>query len=165
MEQLPGSDYHSDVDLEDFRQFVSTLMHIEGKRFVDRDHAFYIWAIERYEHLQDIDDGVSLLDIYEKNVIENRMEKRDFYSYCDKHKFPAPGPTVSGEDFHMWEFTKYMNEIILARKQEYKDWAETHQVDIRPKATTIFIDTAGEKQAVKTQFEDCAEIAKIFPAQ
>ena len=165
MEHLLGVEHHSDVALDDFRQFVSTLMHIEGKRFVDRDHAFYIWAIERYEHIRDIGDGVSLLDIYEKNVIENRMEKNDFYNFCDNNKFPAPGPTVHGEYFHMWEFTKYMNAIVLARKQEYEDWAETHQVDIRPRATTIFIDAAGDKQAVKTQFEDCAEIAKIFPVK
>jgi hypothetical protein len=130
---------HASILFEDYYLFLEELDTFDGVPVLDDDHAFYVWVTEHLPEYQNI-DGVSLLQLFEKNVIENGMTKERFLEYCLDHNFPTQYTDVSlAQTTPLFKrFSTYFDQLLIQKEQIYLTWAEEQGIDTTPQATMSF---------------------------
>ncbi len=153
MERVPESvERVASVDLDTYLTELPTLYQVDGQILEDDNHLFYHWVSKMYPQFQQI-DGVSLEDLYLKNVVEMGMSTDDFYAYCDRteHGFPIPAPSTRAENAnYLYAFQQYQAEQSLQSDTRYEQWATEHGIDTTPGAVMVFIDSEGYRNRVHT---------------
>ena len=157
MEQTPSLEKVSHVSFDTYLEYLVSLNMIDGKLIEDEDHAFYVWVTNKVPAYRDI-DGVTLLSLYEKNVLEGDMSKETFYRYCTNHGFACPLPQTEDEELRQREFNHFLDDILEDRKRQYTHWATEQGINVTDGAVTVFIDLEGNSYRIKTDFENYGEI-------
>jgi len=147
------------IGLDSYLEFISGLNTLDGEVIEDETEAFFVWVTENNPALQDI-DGVSLIALYRKNVINGGMDTARFFGYCSDHNFPYPN-IDSEESILLWrQFSDFIDEINVEKKNEYETWAKKKGIETNPRAVTIFFDVEGNKYRVRTDFDHYGEIIR-----
>lgn len=137
---------------ETFFEFLETLALVDGRYPIDDYHAFYIW-LSRDSNFQDI-DGYPVIDIYEKNVIDEGMTRERFLQWCQDFNIPRPIAvdgeiTPQGELFNEW----YENENARI-DTAYTTWTTKYKIDISEGAVMKFIDENAQPRYIVTDFDN-----------
>ncbi len=122
------------------------------------DHAFYIWMQNTHPE-QCMVDGVSLLDLYEKNVYNGDMSEDDFANYCKNNDFPSL-------HFHSKEYPSqmYMEFIHFADRRaeqqnaQYEAWAQKKNIPTTPGSRVRFVEADGTITIVRTDTDHRGEV-------
>lgn len=154
MEQPPSNEKIATIDLNRYLEFIASLNTIDGKIIDDEYHAFYVWLHTALPEYQDIDNGVSLLDIYEKNVVNGDMSQEDFTTYCVQNEFPVFVSLDEGstDSEIQEEFYNFPDEIHEQKRVEYEAWALQYGIDIAPNSVTTFLDSDGITHKIRTDY-------------
>lgn len=159
MERIPTNEKVAAIDLNRYLEFTASLNSIDGVVVDDVPHAFYMWLMTAYPVFQDI-DGTSLLALYERNVVNGDMAHEDFYAYCLNHDFPSPYPRSEHDALLYEQFDSFLQVQQVEKRQKYEEWAAQWGIDTSPGASTIFLDTDGNRYRVLTDFEEYGEIVE-----
>jgi hypothetical protein len=158
MERAPQQEKAAPMSLDEYLSALPVPYEFEGHVYEDLTHAFYGW-LGKY-HADDTNvDGVSLLALYEKNVLEVGMTERDFLQYCDRNSFPVP-LTGSGSrsDQYAISFQVYKGLNDRLQAQAYKEWAMEHGIETAPGTVMRFIDAEGNEYRVTTGTKNRGQI-------
>jgi hypothetical protein len=139
------------VGLDQFLEHLLTEVTINGELLENDDHSFFAWLVERYPRYKDI-DGVSLRELYEKNVLESGMRIDRFEAYCNGFKFPNPWAMDPESPLHHYvhQWNLYKQELQQNNDAAYLVWADEHHIDTRPGAQMRFIDIEGDEYLIST---------------
>jgi hypothetical protein len=142
---------------ENYSDFLETQDLLDGRYPVDDYHAFYIW-LSRDPKFQDI-DGYAVIDIYEKNVIEEgNMTQERFLEWCRDFNIPVP-IEAHGEVSPQGElFNEWFEKEVARRETEYTIWANKNHIDISKGAVMRFIDKDAHAHYIATSTEDAGTI-------
>ena len=153
MERSPESvERVASIDLDTYLVSLPTVYEVDGQVMEDDGHLFYHWVSKTYPQFQNI-DGVSLEELYIKNVVETGMSLLDFYTYCDRpeHTFPVPIPSTREENgYFLYNYRKYLDVRMEQNDQQYEIWAHGHGIGTRPGTVMVFIDSEGTRNRVHT---------------
>lgn len=154
MEQpLSRSEQPAAIDLDTYLSSLPLPLEIDGRIFESEDHLFYHWVTTRFPQFQMI-DGVTLEQLYEKNVLETGMSVERFFQYCDEHQFPVPIPTMRPQnEYYLIEFNTFRAEQARLKNEEYEMWAYQHGINTTPDAVMQFTDAEGNEYEVQTGSE------------
>lgn len=148
----PSWEQVAHASYEAYFEFLETIDLIDGRYPLDEHHAFFIW-LSRDPKFQDV-DGYSVIDIYEKNVIEGGMSQERFLEWCLDNTIPVPHEihgeiTQEGELFNVWY--AHEEERTIAT---YTAWTTKYHIDISEGAVMRFIDENAQAYYIATDFED-----------
>ena len=159
MEQLPILETVAAIDLDSYLAALPVPEYVEGKLMEDDSHMFYFW-LSKYHPEVGVVDGVTLEDLYLKNVIENGMDENVFLQYCEHNKFPLP-PTYN-EPETPGSFDGLYRKYVAAHRQEkdeqYEAWAGEHGIATNSGAIMRFVDLEGYEYRVRTDTDNRGQI-------
>jgi len=160
MESISSSEKVASIDLDSYLEALPVSDVIDGRIMEDENHLFYHWLSKTYPQFNDI-DGVSLEDLYLKNVIEVGMTVTDFFRYCDTHSFPCPlfnVDEVGLQTYYDLAFSSYKDAEAAKKIEEYKIWAADHGIETIPGSIMKFYDSEGILYRVRTDAENYGQI-------
>ena len=145
------------MGIDEYQEAIIEFDLLDGKIPKDNAHAFYIW-LSRDPLFANI-DGVSLAELYEKNVIETGMIQERFFQWCKDFDLPYPiesdgTATLQGKRFNT-DFLAYEDE---RRSVLYETWAQEHGIESKEGTIMWFRDTEGNVFRVRTDADNRGEI-------
>jgi hypothetical protein len=161
MERMPSAEKLASVNLDAFLAVAQPVSDvIDGKMMQSMNHLFYYWASKTFPQFRNI-DGVSLEDLYLKNVVETEMDEATFSRYCDTHGFPYPkvGEVHTGDkNYYDVAFEIYLNNEEELRKESYETWCEQNGISTASGTVMRFNDLEGNEFRVRTDYENRGQI-------
>lgn len=158
MEHLPPQENYSAIDLNSYLAALPLRLEFDGKIFEDIDHAYFFW-LSKYHPKEHTSDGVTIEELYEKNVLENGMALTVFYDYCKSNGITIPVMmSEDAIDFFNFEFQRYLITKIKEKDERYEEWAKDYGIPTNPGSIMRFLDTEGNEYRVRTDVENRGEI-------
>lgn len=159
MEELRTFEKVASIDIDSYLEALSLMTTIEGKIMENDIQTFYFW-LSKYHHDVSIIDGVSLADLYQKNVVEVGMSVDDFIRYCERHRFPLPPSYYETETPSRFatSFARYLEEQRQLQDEAYVGWAGEHGISTAPGSIMRFADTEGNEYRVRTDIKNRGQI-------
>jgi hypothetical protein len=162
MEGITPTEKVAAMDLDSYIKALPAPYEVDGKIMEDENHLFYYWLSKTYLQFKDI-DGVSLEDLYLKNVIESEMSETDFFRYCERNKFPVPILDIDENGMRTGfdqVFTQFKNNERNKKNKAYELWAVDHGIVTTPGSIMKFYSSEGNLYRVCTDLENYGKIIK-----
>ncbi len=158
MEGAPQQEKAAPMSLDEYLSVLPLPYEFEGQVYEDLTHAFYGWLSKHYAEDTDV-DGVGVITLYEKNVLEVGMSESDFLQYCTRNNVPVP-VTGNGKESDLFalSFRVFCGQHDRLQKRTYEEWAEVNGIVTTPGAIMRFIDAEGNEYRVSTATETRGQI-------
>lgn len=114
-------------------------------------HLFYKWATDQNLLGAGNIDGVTLLELYEKNVLETGMSEERFEQYCIDSGFPHYD-AMEYDEFDVVS-EEYWTSCPHVARQEYEKWAAEKDIPTTEGSRMIFRTKADAVVLVFTDTE------------